>query len=32
MHHFEDAVKKIKTQRETRPKETVALSITGNAS
>jgi transitional endoplasmic reticulum ATPase len=26
MHHFEDAVKKIKTQRETRPKETVALS------
>lgn len=26
MHHFEDAVKKIKTQRETRPKETVAMS------
>ena len=26
MHHFEDAVKKIKTQRDTRPKETVALS------
>lgn len=26
MHHFEDAVKKIKTQRETRPKETLALS------
>ncbi len=26
MHHFEEAVKKIKTQRETRPKETLALS------
>lgn len=26
MHHFEDAVKKIKTQRDTRPKETLALS------
>ncbi len=26
MHHFEDAVKKIKTQRETRPKETLMLS------
>lgn len=26
MHHFEEAVKKIKTQRDTRPKETLALS------
>jgi transitional endoplasmic reticulum ATPase len=26
MHHFEEAVKKIKTQRETRPKETLTLS------
>ena len=26
MHHFEEAVKKIRTQRDTRPKEAVALS------